>query len=90
MEADNIGNSKEGKVSLIQIKIIEEPPYILDIYGSNIDLTKTRFNEVMKSEKIETVCYITSVVFILTYIFKEIHYDCTKLNIMFSYSFIKS
>jgi hypothetical protein len=55
MESDDIGNFKDGKVSLIQIKLRGEPPYIIDIHGSNIDLTTTKFNDVMKSDNIETV-----------------------------------
>lgn len=43
-------------VCIVQIKIQDEPPYIIDIYGSNIDLKATLFNEIMKSEEIEKVC----------------------------------
>ena len=55
MEADDMGNYRTGSISLIQIKIKDKPPYILDIYGSNIDLGSTRFNDLMKSEEIQTV-----------------------------------
>ncbi|XP_052058506.1 uncharacterized protein LOC127698850 isoform X1 [Mytilus californianus] len=55
MEADNIGDIKNGKISIIQIKLIDEPPYIIDIHGSQIDLKTTMFNEIMKSTNIETI-----------------------------------
>lgn len=58
MEADNIGDFKNGKISIIQIKLMDEPAYIIDIHGSQIDLKSTRFNEVMKSTNIETVGFI--------------------------------
>lgn len=58
MEADNIGDFKNGNISIIQIKLMDEPAYIIDIHGSQIDLKCTKFNEVMKSTNIETVGFI--------------------------------
>lgn len=69
MESDDIGNVKDGKVSLIQIKLRGESPYIIDIHGSNIDLTTTRFNDVMKSDNIETVCIVLNLCSIEVMIF---------------------
>ncbi|XP_071177224.1 uncharacterized protein [Mytilus edulis] len=55
MEADNIGDFKNGNISIIQIKLMDEPAYIIDIHGSQIDLKCTKFNEVLKSTNIETI-----------------------------------
>ncbi|CAC5418142.1 EXD1 [Mytilus coruscus] len=57
VEAVELGSSRKGVVSVVQIKIQDEPPYIIDIYGSKIDLKATLFNDIMKSEEIEKVIH---------------------------------
>ncbi|XP_071177225.1 egalitarian protein homolog isoform X2 [Mytilus edulis] len=54
VESVELGSSV---VCIVQIKVQDEPPYIIDIYGSNIDLKATLFNEIMKSEEIEKVIH---------------------------------